>query len=255
MSELKPLPCPFCGGIGAYQRDFHMCCQVCGAEGPDGDSSHESAAIEFWNRRAQPAQASNDGLVWREIERGADYIKMKGWVSGLPAQPLITSETGKAPDQGASAITSESGKAGQVLTDDFIKAEALEAFDCYWDADDETLVNKYGHGVYLSRFIDFARAIEQSVLAKRVPQWRDIETAPKDGSIFLCWVTAERYGETDEGQQYTQDVSQADFGWWRSGDDAGYFDCGCGQIADRQHISHWMPLPPPPGIVGEKGGA
>lgn len=85
--------------------------------------------------------------------------------------------------------------------------------------------------------------------------WRDIETAPRDGSIFLCFVTAERYGETDEGQQYAQDVSQADFGWWRPGDDAGYFDCGCGQIGDRQHISHWMPLPPPPGIGGEKGGA
>lgn len=106
-----------------------------------------------------------------------------------------------------------------------------------------------------SDVLRFARAIEQAVMAKRVPQWLPIETAPKDGSIFLCWVTAERYGETDEGQQYTQDVSQADFGWWRPGDDAGYFDCGCGQIADRQHISHWMHLPPPPGIGGEKGGA
>lgn len=129
-------------------------------------------------------------------------------------------------------------QAGQVLTRDEIE----EAFQQAADADDET-------------HIRFARAIEQAVLAKRVPQWSDIETAPKDGSIFLCWVTAERYGETDEGQQYTQDVSQADFGWWRPSDDAGYFDCGCGQIADRQHISHWMPLPPPPGIVGEKGGA
>ena len=154
MSELKPLPCPFCGGIGAYQRDFHMCCQVCGAEGPDGDSSHESAAIEFWNRRAQPAQASNDGLVWREIERGADYIKMKGWVSGLPAQPLITSETGKAPDQGASAITSESGKAGQVLTDDDLWV--------LWNAQGCDDMNQ-------SEAMSFARAIEQSVLAKRVP--------------------------------------------------------------------------------------
>lgn len=110
-------------------------------------------------------------------------------------QVPITSETGNTPDQGASAITSESGKAGQVLTDDFIKAEALEAFDCYWDADDETLVNKYGHGVYLSRFIDFARAVEAAVLAKRVPMTQsdlirmsqdyadieDEETAFRDG--------------------------------------------------------------------------
>ncbi len=85
------------------------------------------------------------------------------------------------------------------------------------------------------------------------PQWQPIETAPRDGSMFLCWVTAERCGETDEGQQYAQDVSQADFGWWVPGENRDYFDCGCGQIADRQHISHWMPLPPPPGIVGKEG--
>lgn len=106
---------------------------------------------------------------WSDANKDKAFL---GWqmARAQPAQAgPITSETGNAPDQGASAITSESGKAGQVLTDDFIKAEALEAFDCYWDADDETLVNKYGHGVYLSRFIDFARAIEAAVLAKRVP--------------------------------------------------------------------------------------
>ena len=46
------------------------------------------------------------------------------------------------------------------LSDEEIKAKAMEAFDCYWDGDDETLVNKYGHGVYMSRFTGFARAIE-----------------------------------------------------------------------------------------------
>ena len=53
-----------------------------------------------------------------------------------------------------------------LLSDEVIKAAALEAFDCTWDADDETLVNKYGHGVYLWRFVDFTRAIEQAVRAK-----------------------------------------------------------------------------------------
>jgi len=52
------------------------------------------------------------------------------------------------------------------LTEEGIKAEAMEAFDCTWDADDETLVNKYGHGVYLHRFIDFARAIEAKLKEK-----------------------------------------------------------------------------------------
>lgn len=112
------------------------------------------------------------------------------------------------------------------------------------------------HGLDECAAEDFARAIEQAVRAKlgvAVPQWLPIETAPKDGSIFLCWVTAERDGETDEGQQYAQDVSQADFGWWVPGENRDYFDCGCGQIGDRQHITHWMPLPPPPGIVGKEG--
>lgn len=31
-------------------------------------------------------------------------------------------------------------------------------------------------------------------------KWQPIETAPRDGRLFLCWVSAVRYGETDEGQ-------------------------------------------------------
>lgn len=79
--------------------------------------------------------------------------------------------------------------------------------------------------------------------------WRTIESAPRDGTMFLCWVRAERYGETDEGQQYQHDESQVDFCWWRTlaeSPDGGYFDPACGQIGDRQFVSHWMPLPPPP---------
>ncbi len=49
------------------------------------------------------------------------------------------------------------------LTEGLIVAAANEAFGTTEDLDDETLVNKYGHGVYISRFIDFARAIEAEV--------------------------------------------------------------------------------------------
>lgn len=79
--------------------------------------------------------------------------------------------------------------------------------------------------------------------------WRPIETAPKDGSEFLCWVSAVRYGETDEGQQYQQDVSQASFCNWRTQPgipDCGWFDPCCGQIADQQAVTHWLPLPSAP---------
>ena len=83
-------------------------------------------------------------------------------------------------------------------------------------------------------------------------EWRTIESAPKDGSLFLCWVSAVRYGETDEGQQYQEDASQVDFCSWRDGPSDlpgnGYFDPCCGQIADSQDVTHWMPLPQPPEV-------
>ena len=81
-------------------------------------------------------------------------------------------------------------------------------------------------------------------------QWRPIETAPKDGSLFLCWVAAVRYGETDEGQPYEQDASQVDFCSWSDGPSDlpghGYFDPCCGRIGDSQGVTHWMPLPSAP---------
>ena len=81
-------------------------------------------------------------------------------------------------------------------------------------------------------------------------QWRPIETAPKDGSLFLCWVAAVRYGETDEGQPYEQDASQVDFCSWSDGPPDlpghGYFDPCCGRIGDSQGVTHWMPLPSAP---------
>jgi len=91
-----------------------------------------------------------------------------------------------------------------------------------------------------------------AIQAQAVPDgWRPIETAPKDGTMFICWVSAVRHGETEEGQQYQQDASQVDFCAWRSGpidiQDCGYFDAFCGQIGDEQAVTHWMPLPAAPG--------
>lgn len=81
-------------------------------------------------------------------------------------------------------------------------------------------------------------------------EWQPIETAPKDGSMFLCWVSAVRYGEADDGQPYEQDVSQVDFCSWRDGPpdmpEYGFFDPYCCQIGDSQAVTHWMPLPPAP---------
>jgi hypothetical protein len=76
--------------------------------------------------------------------------------------------------------------------------------------------------------------------------WQPISTAPKDGSLFLCWVSAISYGETDDGKLCEIDASQVDFGYWMDDPLGGYFDACCGKIADAQCVTHWMPLPPPP---------
>jgi len=89
-----------------------------------------------------------------------------------------------------------------------------------------------------------------AVAAPEPLRWQPIETAPKDGTMFLCWVSAVRYGETDEGQQYQQDASQIDFCWWRPPfdgvPDSDYFDNASGQVGDSQAVTHWMPLPAAP---------
>lgn len=79
-------------------------------------------------------------------------------------------------------------------------------------------------------------------------EWQPIETAPKDGTMFLCWVSAERWSGVDgNSSSYAHDTSQIDFCWWRDGVDGnGYFDPACGQIGDSQDVTHWMPLPAPP---------
>ncbi len=56
-------------------------------------------------------------------------------------------------------------------------------------------------------------------------QWQPIETAPKDGGLFLVW----------DGQTYN--IVWYDFnGYFKDGD-------GC---YDTEFATHWMPLPAPP---------
>lgn len=107
-----------------------------------------------------------------------------------------------------------------------------------------------GNGTLFMLLMDAAHSIEQLMATHpqaTEPAWRPIESAPKDGTMVLCWVSAVQYGETDEGQQFQRDISQIDFGSWEDGlDGNGYFDPYCGQIGDQQHVTHWMPLPAAP---------
>lgn len=74
--------------------------------------------------------------------------------------------------------------------------------------------------------------------------WMPISSAPRDETLFVCWVSAIRYGEDGDGQQYSVDVSDVDFGQWRTS--GGYYENMMGQIGDEQVITHWQPMPGKP---------
>ena len=104
-----------------------------------------------------------------------------------------------------------------------------------------------------------AAELTEAADALEAGPWMPIETAPKDGTMFLCWVSAVRYGETDEGQRYQEEVSQIDFCQWRTQadiPDCGWFEPFCGQIGDEQDVTLWAPLPVAPGAqVAQEGAA
>ena len=81
-------------------------------------------------------------------------------------------------------------------------------------------------------------------------EWQLIETAPKDGTVFIGWVGAERWSSPDGGGSgCAYETSQVDFCWWRlvaESPEGGYFDNSSGQIGDSQAVTHWMPMPEPP---------
>ncbi len=85
-------------------------------------------------------------------------------------------------------------------------------------------------------------AAEEDELKALLAGWQPIETAPKDGSMFICWVSAEI--RSDIGGS-AEDASEADFCQWRENNGNGYFDNFGGVIGDSQEVTHWMPIAPP----------
>lgn len=78
--------------------------------------------------------------------------------------------------------------------------------------------------------------------------WREIDSAPKDGTSILLCCAINADGEPIDWREdmETAQVFVQVAAWW-DGDDAWIVYCG--QIAEpRLHFTptHWMPLPPPP---------
>lgn len=96
----------------------------------------------------------------------------------------------------------------------------------------------YRQDVALFVWLACARALE--------PKWLPIETAPKDGRMFLCCVSAIRHTHINGEFGIPTDVSEADFCQWNNNDGNGYWDNMMGQIGDEYDITHWMPLPEQP---------
>src|SRR3546814_9310787 len=61
--------------------------------------------------------------------------------------------------------------------------------------------------------------------ALRLREWRPIESAPKDGSLFLGWVAAERWSAEDGGGSgRSADTSEVDFCQWRNMASGGFYE-------------------------------
>jgi hypothetical protein len=126
----------------------------------------------------------------------------------------------------------------------------LEADYCNYDG---TAIGVQFYGVgrehgSAEAYLRAAKPANVLALIERVEksQWQPIETAPKDGRMFLGWVSAIQYGESDDGSPYETDVSDHDFCQWRDLPDGGYFENMMGKVGDASHITHWMPLPAAP---------
>jgi len=114
------------------------------------------AALAALEAEAKPAPAEPVGWALVPVEPTADM--RNAYHAVTLGDAVIMGESGAR----WAAMLAAAPAAPAPLTYEQIVAAANEAFDTTVDLDDETLINKYGHGVYISRFVDFARAIERA---------------------------------------------------------------------------------------------
>lgn len=105
-------------------------------------------------------------------------------------------------------------------------------------------------GNALSQLRERLNAVASTALqapVHEVPGWQPIETAPKDGTMFIGWVRSEIYPDDEEGYRLQRDNSTADFCQWCDFETGGCFIAMAGPHGDSADwITHWMPLPAAP---------
>lgn len=98
----------------------------------------------------------------------------------------------------------------------------------------------------LTAYATAAVIAERAACDERETRWQTMASVPKDGRVVLCWVSAVRIGEDDDGNRRDVDVSEADFGRWTNTEHGGYFDNMMDRIGDEQAVTHWQPIPSAP---------
>lgn len=137
MSELKLLPCPFCGGEAApYHVDqcedegepaAFVMCNLCNAQVP---WSPGLGAIAAWNRRAFPASGEREGLAdhkWLDPECGVHGCQSLVWRSRYEAAINGRRDFRKAfkDTRAAIAVRDEALRQAADRLDNFIAAMSL----------------------------------------------------------------------------------------------------------------------------------
>ena len=88
---------------------------------------------------------------------------------------------------------------------------------------------------YAVKFEDYCKLEAELAALKAENEWRDIETAPKDGTVFLGY----KRGQFRECYKVPRD----DCDMWCFGGTSGADD-----LFPNIKPTHWMPLPKPPAI-------
>ncbi len=92
---------------------------------------------------------------------------------------------------------------------------------------------------------EYARAIEALVRAECAPQWRDIETAPKETELLVGRMVNDDWRICQSGFYFDAGNDMAgESAYW-------YWHCDWdnGGVTDGEGPTHWMPLPAAPGIT------